>query len=54
MPVNGRSFWNVRATPRRLISSGRRRVMSSPSRYTVPASGRWNPVTTSKSVDLPA
>ena len=31
MPPNGLSFWNVRPTPRRLISSGRSPAMATPS-----------------------
>src|SRR6266487_3327648 len=54
MWMNGLSFWNVRATPSRLISSGRSRVMGQPSSSTSPASAGWNPVRRSNSVDLPA
>ena len=50
----GFSFWKVRATPRWLMRSGRRPVMSCPSRRTRPASGGWKPVIRSNSVDLPA
>ena len=38
-PENGRSFWNVRATPRRHTRSGERPVRRAPSRRTAPASG---------------
>src|SRR5947208_16735767 len=46
-------IWNVLATPRRLMISGDRPVMSSPRKRTRPAVGAWSPVITLKSVDLP-
>jgi len=47
-------IWNVLATPRRLMISGDRPVMSSPRKRTRPAVGAWSPLITLKSVDLPA
>ncbi len=40
--------------PRRLIASGARPLISRPPKRTRPAVGAWMPVTTLKSVDLPA
>src|SRR5579862_1473539 len=51
---NSSSRWNVRAMPRRARWYGGRPVMSSPSITTLPRVGRCRPVTTLKSVVLPA
>jgi hypothetical protein len=54
IPPKRRSFWNVRATPRRVTWSGRSPVIERPSSRTSPASGREKPVMTSKRADFPA
>jgi len=50
----GFKIWNVRATPRRLSTSGRSPVIARPSKRTSPVSGARKPVTRLKSVVLPA
>jgi hypothetical protein len=40
MVANRRMFWNVRATPSFMITSGRPRVMSLPSKLIRPTVGR--------------
>ena len=47
-------FWNVRATPRPMILSGRPPVMSRPSKEIRPVVGLYRPVSMLKKVVLPA
>ena len=54
MPQKGRGIWKARPIPRRQRSSGRRPVMSCPSRRTVPADGETEPASTLSSVVFPA
>src|SRR3972149_68756 len=54
MPRKRRIFWKVRAIPARLISQVDRPTSDRPSSRTSPASGRTNPVMSSKRGLLPA
>src|SRR5690606_21800541 len=54
MPAKGRTIWKVRATPRRLIWSGRRPSIRSPSKRMRPSVGRSLPAIRLNSVVLPA
>jgi hypothetical protein len=49
-----RMFWNVRATPRAMILSGRPAVMSSPAKAMRPCVGLYSPVSMLKNVVFPA
>jgi hypothetical protein len=51
---NSATFWNVRATPRRITRCGRVRRSDSPSKRMSPESGVYKRVTTLKTVVFPA
>ena len=53
-PTSAFVSWKVRTIPRRAIACGLCRKIERPSRRTSPRSARSKPVTTLKSVDLPA
>ena len=52
--ANSRMFWNVLAMPIDVITSGRRAVISRPSKAIWPAVGLYSPVSMLKKVVLPA